>query len=178
MDKFRPLLAVNRFWVARKPFVIGAVLLAAGAMLAGPATTLSSNWSVIQSYTKQRQDFERNLESLKQTQADLEKRLVVIDAERSQVVNEAAAQGLTEETIAYWRKQMMAFGMARKVAVTIQGRGKSSFKDAVRLDVLIASPEGKPLSVIAIAQALDFLQLYGYVEKFDGRLATLHVKGF
>jgi len=85
--------------------------------------------------------------------------------------------GYTERDIAYWRKQMMAFGLIKGMRLSLVGRTASKFANATTLTVEIASPTPTPLSSLQIASALDFLQLYGYLESFDGKMAIVHVPG-
>lgn len=82
----------------------------------------------------------------------------------------------TEGEIAYWRKQMNAFGALAGLNMRIVGRGKSDYMDAIRLEVEItARPGATLLTNRQVAASLDFLQAYGYVESFNGRVVMLHV---
>ena len=87
--------------------------------------------------------------------------------------------GYSESDVDYWRKQMDAFSLMTGVRLTITGRGASKFKNATRLTITIdASPKsGTPaLAPVDLIKGLDFLQLYGYVETFNGTEAIVHVK--
>jgi hypothetical protein len=92
------------------------------------------------------------------------------------VINQAlTAGGYTERDIAYWRKQMMAFGLIKRMRLMIVGRTASKFANATTLTVELSAVGSTPLSGLQIASALDFLQLYGYLESFDGKKAIVHV---
>lgn len=92
------------------------------------------------------------------------------------VINQAlSAGGYTERDIAYWRKQMMAFGLIKRMRLMIVGRSASKFANATTLTVELSAAGSTPLSALQIASALDFLQLYGYLESFDGKKAVVHV---
>lgn len=87
--------------------------------------------------------------------------------------------GVSEDMVAYWRKQMDAFSQLTGVRLAITGRGASKFKDASKLIVSIApmsSATAAAMPAADIAQALDFLQLYGYVESFNGSDAVVHIR--
>lgn len=179
MDRFRPLVLVNRFWVAKRHWVIGGLVLVTVGSVAPAAVSVTNSLSVISAQKEQVKNYRQNLEAMTRTQGELEQELKRIGDERSRVVNAAVSgQGISEEELAYWRKQMDAFGLAKNMSLKVIGRGSSPYKQAVRIDVQIA-PAGpsKALAPLSIAQALDFLQLYGYVENYDGNVATLHVKG-
>lgn len=92
------------------------------------------------------------------------------------VINQALnTGGYTERDLAYWRKQMMAFGLIKRMRLVIVGRAASKYAGATALTVEISAVGSTPLSAPQIASALDFLQLYGYLESFDGKKAVVHV---
>ena len=88
------------------------------------------------------------------------------------------AGGFTEDDVNYWRKQMAAFSQMTGVRLDISGRGPSRYQNATRISVsvsLAGSPIAGGLSAVDLVKALDFLQLYGYVESFNGTEAIVHV---
>ena len=88
------------------------------------------------------------------------------------------AGGFTEDDVNYWRKQMAAFSQMTGVRLAISGRGPSRYQNATRLSVsvsLAGSPIAGGLSAVDLVKALDFLQLYGYVESFNGSEAIVHI---
>jgi hypothetical protein len=92
------------------------------------------------------------------------------------VINQALnAGGYSERDLAYWRKQMMAFGLIKQMRLMIIGRSTSKFANATALTIELSAVGSTPLSGLQIASALDFLQLYGYLESFDGKKAVVHV---
>ncbi len=78
----------------------------------------------------------------------------------------------SEADVDYWRRQMQAYSMMRKVGLTIVGRAKSQFSGATKITVAVSAGASSPQRV---NQALDFLQLFGYLESFDGAVATVHI---
>lgn len=121
----------------------------------------------------------------------LEKRANMLDQEIEQVKNEAkrkeeefmqkalqgALDGVTESDVSYWRKQLLTYAVLRGVLLQITGRSTSPYDKAVQLSISVEPVDkNKPLDAFQIAQALDFLQLYGYVESFDGKTAILHIR--
>lgn len=108
----------------------------------------------------------------------------VAAAERSVISPQATHQtflnvgSFSEDDIDYWRKQMDAFSRMSGVQLAIVGRGQSNYKNATKLNVSISlSSKGAQggLSTLDLVKALDFLQLYGYVESFNGSEAIVHV---
>lgn len=88
------------------------------------------------------------------------------------------ASGFTEDDVNYWRKQMDAFAKMTGVQMTIVGRGPSRFQNSTKLSVNVAlSNTGTFTGMTStdLIKALDFLQLYGYVESFNGSEAVVHV---
>lgn len=85
------------------------------------------------------------------------------------------AGGFSEDDIAYWRKQMSAFGQMNRINIVILKRGTSKYANATELTVDITPMSTTPLTTYQIATALDFLQLYGFIESFDGKTAVIHV---
>jgi hypothetical protein len=83
--------------------------------------------------------------------------------------------GHTEEDVEYWRKQMNAFSLMTGVTLSIVGRGASKYIDATALTVNVSIDKTQGYSNRKIATALDFLQLYGYVESFNGNDAIVHL---
>lgn len=101
-------------------------------------------------------------------------------ANASKQVHESALNGgaVTEEDVRYWQKQLSAYSMLTSTQVYIVGRSMSQFKDATKVTVHIdADRKDGAASGGAkyLIQALDFLQLYGYVESFDGKEAVVHI---
>ena len=89
-----------------------------------------------------------------------------------------SAGGYTEDDVTYWRKQMDAYSKMTGTRLTITGRGSSPFKQATKLTVSISSNAMATVSTVSngdLIKALDFLQLYGYVESFNGAEAVLHI---
>lgn len=128
------------------------------------------------------------LASLSQTQSTIEK------LKREKIEQQTALQklslapaiaqiaslntgGYTESDVNYWRKQMAVFGLMTGVNLDIRGRGLSQYTGATKLTVGISSSKTTPLPPSSIVNALDFLQLYGYVETFNGTEAVVHIKG-
>lgn len=89
-----------------------------------------------------------------------------------------SAGGYTEKDVAYWRKQMEAFGLMTGMKITIIGRSISKFAQAMTIKVELLPANGGALTPQQTARALDFLQLYGYLESFDGKTAIVHISNF
>lgn len=179
MDRFRPLVLVNRFWMMRRRWVIGGLAVAAIGVVLPAAMQMKSHLDVLQAKRAQTAQDRQNLQSLLDKQQAMEAAIRKIEAGRAKVMEAAASdQGVTEEMINYWRRQMYVFGRVKNLNISVIGRAKSPYKGAVRLNVEIASAiPGKPAPRAVLAQTLDFLQLYGYIESFDGAVATIHIQG-
>lgn len=93
------------------------------------------------------------------------------------MVGALSSGGYSEDDVAYWRKQMDAYGQMSGLRMTITGRTASSYQHATRISVQIASASSIAMSPEQLVRALDFLQLYGHIESFNGSEAVLHVKG-
>ena len=85
------------------------------------------------------------------------------------------AAGYTQENILYWQKQMTAFGLMKGISLVIAARGISSYENSAKLTIQISPADMQPIAPMLLAQTLDFLQLYGFVESFDGSQAIVHV---
>lgn len=85
--------------------------------------------------------------------------------------------GYSESDVAYWRTQMSAFGEMTGVRMNIVGRGSSHYIGATRLTVSLKADAVDVDTPIRLLKALDFLQVYGYVESFNGTEAVVHVAG-
>ena len=88
------------------------------------------------------------------------------------------SSGFSEDDVNYWRKQMDAFAKMTGVQMNIVGRGPSRYMNAIKINVHLAlSNTGSftGLTNVDLIKALDFLQLYGYVESFNGTEAVVHI---
>lgn len=115
-----------------------------------------------------------NLKTEKASQAAALERLANVP----KVVQAAALNtgGFTEDDVNYWRKQMDAFTKMTGVQLNIVGRGASRYVNATKITVSVSlSSSTSGLSSSDLAKALDFLQLYGYVESFNGTEAVVHI---
>lgn len=141
---------------------------------------------------------EEQLMALKHTQEELQKMIEALNSQskfldeqielkkqkekqkEEAVINQAiqgGGDGVSEYEVSYWRKQLLTYAVLRGVLLQIVGRSSSSYDHAVKLEITVEPVEkSKPLDAMQVAQALDFLQLYGYVESFDGKTAIVHVR--
>ena len=83
--------------------------------------------------------------------------------------------GYTEQDVAYWASQMELFGQMTGLRLEILGRAASKYSKAMQITVSVSAFGPEALSPFNTAQALDFLQVYGYVESFDGKEARIHI---
>lgn len=167
----------NGFWMAT-----GAGLCVAAALVAMSAFQASPGAN------SERALAATHLGQLKQTTAQLKAEKLIQTASldrlaRAPIIAKDASLnsgGYSEDDVMYWRKQMEAFSLMTGVRLTVVGRGASQFKNATKLTVGVGPVGIGGSSTVGIApadliKALDFLQIYGYIESFNGVEAVIHI---
>ena len=155
--------------------VIGLIAGAgvAGAMIKPTWTRAQAEGAALDLRLSQTRETIAKLETEKAAQAQtLQKLMIAPVLATAQALN---VSGYTEDDIAYWAKQMALFTRMTGIRVEIVGRSASHFERATRLTVAVSAADGIPLSPFNTLKALDFLQVYGYVESFDGKEAQVHI---
>lgn len=145
-------------------------------------TSLPSVWRHHQAVAEEQlrlQQTQETLAKMKQEIAEQQTRLQTLAQAPAQAVAVVQSSGgYSDADVDYWRKQMSAFGQMTGLRLHIAGRGQSPYLGATKINVQI-QPTGKAaLTAEQLVRALDFLQLYGFVETFSGQEAVVHVKGF
>lgn len=165
---------VNGFWIAT-----GAGLCVATALVA------MSAFQAPPGANSDRSSLATRLVQLRQTTAQLRAEKLVQTASLDRLARAPTlakdaslnAGGFSEDDVMYWRKQMEAFSLMTGVRLTVVGRGASQFKNATKLTVSVgpAASSSMVLPSADLIKALDFLQVYGYVETFTGTEAVIHI---
>jgi hypothetical protein len=187
MANFSIDLASHRLhaFLQRKRYAGLALIVIAGAII-GAGTIAMATYQVVRHISPEREAALLRLEHTKSTIAKLrDERTAQAQAlanleKAPQVAQQTSLSngGFTEDDVNYWRKQMAAFGQMTGVQLDIVGRGPSRYRNATKLNITVSlSGAGAQagLSSVDVIKALDFLQLYGYVESFNGTEATVHI---
>lgn len=119
------------------------------------------------------------LNKIKADKLEMENIIVQQLKEPSLITNAAIRTGgYSESDVDYWRTQFKAYSLMMNIDMTIVGRGLSAFKNTSKLIVKISLKNEQGIinnSPDVLVKTLDFLQLYGYVESFDGNEAVVHI---
>lgn len=154
-------------------FVIAVVSgLGIGFAVLGYSLTRPSNSDVtsLERTLKQQAITEATIIKLREQKARQDQDLAaMVDSKKRRPIAENK-NVFAGEDVGYWNKQLFAFSQLTGMQLRITNTAPSRFKDAFQIKVDVSGRT--PLDVV---KALDFLQLYGYVESFDGSSAIVHI---
>ena len=102
-------------------------------------------------------------------------RLLTAPSGQEMVIPPTSVRIASDAHVAYWQKQMTAYGLMRGMNLVIRSREPSSYENSTKLTIEISSATSEPIAPMVRAQSLDFLQLYGFVESSTSTQAILHV---
>lgn len=103
----------------------------------------------------------------------VEKKNIQQKLQKSQAVTDHKIKKteINEAVFSDLMRQLDEFGKVVDVDIKLTGRSESNYEKAIKLELLISANNLKQQG-----KALDFLQLYGYLESFDGNKAILHFR--